>query len=55
MFECRSRPPQLQMSQARTSDWKLVRLFLYCVVLSAVAAVFSAVFALVPYWLWPEW
>jgi hypothetical protein len=51
----KSRSSQSQSSQGKTNDWKLVRLFLYCVVLSAVAAVFAAAFALMPYWLWPDW
>lgn len=43
--------PQQQGSQARTSIWKLVRLFLCCIVLGAAAAMVAAIVALVPYWI----
>jgi hypothetical protein len=35
------------------SGWRLIGLYAYCVLLSALAAAFAAAFATAPYWIWP--
>jgi hypothetical protein len=35
------------------SGWRLIVLYAYCFLLTAVAAAFAASFATAPYWLWP--
>jgi hypothetical protein len=35
------------------SGWRLIGLYAYCILLTALAAAFAAAFATAPYWLWP--
>jgi hypothetical protein len=42
-----------QRRGAAMSGWRLIGLYLYFVLLSAVAAALAAALAVAPHWIWP--
>ena len=38
----------------KMTAWRLIGLYIYCILLAAAAAAFAAAIATAPYWVWPN-
>ena len=52
LYDSRSSAPTLNRG-GNMSGWRLIGLYVYCVLLTGLATAFAAAFATAPYWIWP--
>ena len=52
LYDSRSSEPTLNRG-GNMSGWRLIGLYVYCVLLTGLATAFAAAFATAPYWIWP--